>query len=95
MRILNLALFCALWGSAFTRFYAKHSSGPDRTHTVDYALVTLAGFSWLFALPANIRGHAQNPYIGLLIFVVVMRPIAMGSRRLGECRPFEWFGSEI
>ncbi len=35
------------------------------------ALVTLAGFSWLFALPANIRGHAQNPYIGLLIFVAI------------------------
>ncbi|WP_180540426.1 NapC/NirT family cytochrome c [Nevskia soli] len=35
------------------------------------ALVTLAGFSWLFALPANIRGHAQNPYIGLLLFVAI------------------------
>ena len=30
------------------------------------ALVTLAGFSWLFALPANIRGDVSNPYIGLL-----------------------------
>lgn len=37
----KLALFMGLWGSAFTRFYAKSSSGADRTHTVDYALVTI------------------------------------------------------
>ena len=24
-------------------------------------LVTLAGFSWLFLLPQNIRGHVSNP----------------------------------
>jgi nitrate/TMAO reductase-like tetraheme cytochrome c subunit len=35
------------------------------------ALVTLAGFSWLFALPANIRGHVGNPYIGLLTFIAI------------------------
>lgn len=35
------------------------------------ALVTLAGFSWLFVLPAHIRGHVENPYIGLLIFIVI------------------------
>jgi formate-dependent nitrite reductase cytochrome c552 subunit len=35
------------------------------------ALVTLAGFSWLFVLPANIRGHVENPYIGLLIFIAI------------------------
>jgi hypothetical protein len=34
-------------------------------------LVTLAGFSWLFVLPANIRGHVGNPYIGLLVFIVI------------------------
>ena len=34
-------------------------------------LVTLAGFSWLFVLPANIRGHVGNPYIGLLIFIAI------------------------
>src|SRR5215468_924450 len=33
------------------------------------ALVTLAGFSWLFALFA--RGRFDNPYIGLLIFVAI------------------------
>jgi hypothetical protein len=35
------------------------------------ALVTLAGFSWLFALPANIRGNVSNPYIGLLVFMAI------------------------
>ncbi len=35
------------------------------------ALVTLAGFSWLFVLPANVRGHVSNPYIGLLVFVAI------------------------
>jgi hypothetical protein len=35
------------------------------------ALVTLAGFSWLFLLPLHIGGHANNPYIGLFAFIVV------------------------
>src|ERR1700730_11482685 len=35
------------------------------------ALVTLAGFSWLFVLPANIRGNVGNPYVGLLIFIAI------------------------
>ena len=35
------------------------------------ALVTLAGFSWLFALPQNIRGNVGNPYIGLLVFIAI------------------------
>ncbi|HWZ32088.1 MAG TPA: NapC/NirT family cytochrome c [Bryobacteraceae bacterium] len=34
-------------------------------------LVTLAGFSWLFVLPANVRGSVDNPYIGLLVFVAI------------------------
>jgi formate-dependent nitrite reductase cytochrome c552 subunit len=38
---------------------------------VGVTLITLAGFSWLFALPANIRGHVQNPYIGLLVFFAI------------------------
>src|SRR5580658_2753129 len=58
------------------------------------ALVTLAGFSWLFALPANIRGNVSNPYIGLLVFIaipvvffagLVLIPIgiALGRRKAG------------
>src|SRR5579871_5247252 len=35
------------------------------------ALVTLAGFSWLFVLPVNISGHVDNPYIGLLAFIAI------------------------
>jgi nitrate/TMAO reductase-like tetraheme cytochrome c subunit len=36
------------------------------------ALVTLAGFSWLFVLPLNINGKGvSNPYIGLLIFIAI------------------------
>jgi len=34
-------------------------------------LVTLAGLSWLTALPANIRGHLENPYIGILVFLII------------------------
>jgi hypothetical protein len=35
------------------------------------ALVTLAGFSWLFLLPLHAGGHASNSYIGLLAFVAL------------------------
>ena len=60
------------------------------------ALVTLAGFSWLFALPADIRGNVSNPYIGLLTFIaipivffagLILIPIgiALGRRRAAAC----------
>lgn len=59
------------------------------------ALVTLAGISWLFALPLSFRGHAGNPYIGLLLFIaipivffagLVLIPvgIALAKRRVTE-----------
>jgi hypothetical protein len=35
------------------------------------ALVTLAGFSWLFLLPLHISGDANNPYLGLLAFIAL------------------------
>lgn len=35
------------------------------------ALVTLAGFSWLFTLQMHIGGYANNPYIGLFAFIVL------------------------
>jgi NapC/NirT cytochrome c family, N-terminal region len=35
------------------------------------ALVTLAGFAWLFVLPADIRGQISSPYIGLLAFIAI------------------------
>jgi nitrate/TMAO reductase-like tetraheme cytochrome c subunit len=38
---------------------------------VGIALVTTAGISWLFVLPLQIRGHADNPYIGILVFLAL------------------------
>jgi hypothetical protein len=35
------------------------------------ALVTTAGCSWLFVLPVHIRGHVDNPYIGLIVFILI------------------------
>jgi hypothetical protein len=35
------------------------------------ALVTTAGCSWLFVLPLHMRGSVDNPYIGLLLFVLI------------------------
>jgi hypothetical protein len=38
---------------------------------IGVALVTLAGFSWLFLLPVHLRGHVDNPYIGILVFLLI------------------------
>jgi hypothetical protein len=35
------------------------------------ALVTTAGISWLFVLPLQIRGHASNPYVGIVVFLIL------------------------
>lgn len=35
------------------------------------ALVTTAGISWLFVLPLQMRGHASNPYIGIVVFLIL------------------------
>ena len=35
------------------------------------ALVTTAGISWLFILPLNMRGHVQNPYVGIVLFLIL------------------------
>lgn len=35
------------------------------------ALVTTAGFSWLFVLPTQLRGHTENPYIGIVVFIFI------------------------
>lgn len=59
------------------------------------ALVTLAGFSWIFVLPASLRGRVDNPYIGLLVFIaipaiffagLILIPIgiAAGKRRVAQ-----------
>src|SRR5262245_30143773 len=38
---------------------------------VGATLVTLAGFTWLFVLPQQLRGHASNPYTGIILFVIL------------------------
>ncbi len=35
------------------------------------ALLASALISWLFVLPQHIRGHADNPYIGVIVFLVL------------------------
>ena len=34
-------------------------------------LVTTAAICWMLALPSQVRGHVTNPYIGILLFVVL------------------------
>src|ERR1700745_1819401 len=35
------------------------------------ALIATALISWLFVLPQQIRGHADNPYVGIVVFLVL------------------------
>jgi len=35
------------------------------------ALLTTALVSWLFVLPQQVRGHVDNPYVGILVFLVI------------------------
>ena len=57
------------------------------------AIVTTAVLSFLFVLPLQMRGHVDNPYIGIIVFVIlpvvffaglVLIPIGiyLGKRRL-------------
>jgi nitrate/TMAO reductase-like tetraheme cytochrome c subunit len=34
-------------------------------------LITTAGIFWLFLLPTFLRGHVENPYLGILLFMVL------------------------
>ncbi len=38
---------------------------------VGAGLVTTAGISWLFVLPQQIRGRVDNPYIGIVFFLIL------------------------
>ena len=38
---------------------------------VGTALVATALISWLFVLPLQIRGHASNPYAGIIVFLIL------------------------
>lgn len=35
------------------------------------ALVTTAVISWLFVLPLQIRGNVDNPYVGIVVFLII------------------------
>jgi nitrate/TMAO reductase-like tetraheme cytochrome c subunit len=35
------------------------------------ALVTTTVISWLFVLPLHLRGHVNNPYVGIVIFLIL------------------------
>jgi hypothetical protein len=44
------------------------------SHPVSLAgtvLVTTAGLLWCFALPAQTRGHVDNPYAGIILFLIL------------------------
>ena len=41
-------------------------------------LATVAGCAWLLALPNQVRGHATNPYIGILLFVILPIVFVLG-----------------
>ena len=45
---------------------------------VGAALATVAGCTWLVALPTQIRGNATNPYIGILLFVILPIVLIVG-----------------
>ena len=62
---------------------------------VGTALFATALFSWLFVLPLQIRGHASNPYLGIIVFLVLpvlffaglaLVPVGvyLGKRRIRE-----------
>ena len=35
------------------------------------AMVATALISWLFVLPQQIRGHVENPYVGIVVFLIL------------------------
>lgn len=41
-------------------------------------VATVAACSWLITLPNQVRGHASNPYIGILTFVILPIAFAVG-----------------
>ena len=64
------------------------------------AMATTAGFSWLFALPIQLRGRASNPYIGILAFIAIPSALIAGliliaiGVYLGRKR-LEWMQREL
>jgi hypothetical protein len=38
---------------------------------VGIALLATAIISWLFVLPLQVRGHVDNPYVGIVVFLIL------------------------
>src|ERR1700761_2524411 len=38
---------------------------------VGLAFVATAVISWLFVLPIHLRGHVDNPYSGIIVFLII------------------------
>ena len=38
---------------------------------VGVGFVSTAVITWLFVLPLSVRGHADNPYLGIVVFLIV------------------------
>src|ERR1700761_3860278 len=38
---------------------------------VGLAFVATALISWLFVLPTHLRGHVDNPYTGIIVFLII------------------------
>ena len=55
-----------LRGQPFLLLVSSHWASLLGLFLVGTALIT-----WLFVLPLQVRGHADNPYIGIVIFVLV------------------------
>src|SRR3974390_86350 len=45
---------------------------------VGVVIVTTATVFWLFLLPTTLRGEAENPYVGILSFLVLPGPFVLG-----------------
>ena len=43
------------------------------------ALLATAVISWLFVLPQQIRGHFENPYVGIVVNLLAMTKLQSGS----------------
>lgn len=41
-------------------------------------LMTTAGILWLFVLPSQLRGHGDNPYVGIILFGILPAVFATG-----------------
>ena len=42
------------------------------------ALLASALISWLFVLPQQVRGHVDNPYVGIVVFLVLSARLPLG-----------------